>query len=527
MEAVAGSQLDVSYAQSFFSNRNRLGGLCPSESRYTTKDGRQTFVSSDTFGCKYAKIRCSAGNVRLWGVQFIDRTYPFDVVGQFRCDDPLLNRIWQLGVNTIRTCSEDAYVDCATRERVEWLADAVTIAYPISRATMAGPAVDGKPAWSDPRLFGNLLRHMGQSLQPDGRIKAHHPSDRWDIHGFIEDYSCLWIQGLRTWHDNTNDIGLPREMWPAVRAQLQWSLDRRTERGLVKGREFVYPGNPLCYKVCEGATLNAFLVKTFDDASRLARLLGDHDRERQYAMMSKAFVDAINTHLWDEELRTYSGGILDGTRSPATVHAAGCCLFFDAVPTGRRKSVETWFLKNLLKEKAMPYQYAYYFEVLARMRSAEADDLALQLMRTRWAAMADFETQTTFEDFRPGENCHEAGGAPTVYLSRHVLGVNVDGPSSGRRLLIEPHLGNLGMAEGIVVTEFGPVPIRWDRSKENGELRFAVEIPRKVTVEIAFPLAKKPRRVVLDGRDASVTSGAHANTFEFGPGKHEGLLQYR
>ena len=75
---------------------------------------------------------------------------------------------------------------------------------------------------------------------PDGRVKAHHPSDRWDIHGYIEDYSCLWIQGLRTWHDNTGDLELVREAWPAVTAQLKWFLDRRTERGLVKAREFVF-----------------------------------------------------------------------------------------------------------------------------------------------------------------------------------------------------------------------------------------------------------------------------------------------
>ena len=255
-------------------------------------------------------------------------------------------------------------------------------------------------------------------------MKAHHPSDRWDIHGYIEDYSCLWIQGLRTWHDNTGDLELVRETWPAVTAQLKWFLDRRTERGLVKAREFVYFGNPLCYKVCEGATLNAFLAKALADAAELAQLLGDADRQREYADAGQAITKAINTHLWDEKTGAYHGGIKDGEKTPRTVHAAAMLplLRHRSRPSSERGS-NSGFWRNIEKEDCLPYQYAFYFEVLARMDSDEADRHALDLIRRRWATMARFETKTTFEGFGPGENCHEAGGPPTIYLSRHVLGV--------------------------------------------------------------------------------------------------------
>ena len=294
-EADEGSRLALEYAQSFRDtdglNRSISWGHV---NQYTAKAGRQTYMSTDTFGCKYVVVQVVGGRVRLLGMKMVNRLYPFDVVGKFASSDPLLNDIWRMGVRTIQTCSEDAYVDCATRERVEWLGDVVMVSYPISRLTMAGPGVDGKPYWSDPRLFGNMLRHMGQSVQPDGRIKARHPSTGWDIHTYIEDYSCLWIQALRTWHDNTGDLELVREAWPAVTAQLKWFLDRRTERGLVKAREFVFPGNPLCYQVCEGATLNAFVVRALADAAELARLLGQPEQQRQYAEASQAIQKAIN-----------------------------------------------------------------------------------------------------------------------------------------------------------------------------------------------------------------------------------------
>jgi len=525
MEADEGSQLELTYAQTFFGSGNKPDGWqCPGVSRYTARQGRQTFVGGDTFGCKYMVVRCTAGTVRLLGIRLVDRVYPFDVVGKFSCNDPLLNAIWQLGVHTIQVVSEDAYVDCATRERVEWLGDAVMVSYPISRLTMAGPGADGKPYWSDPRLFGNTLRHMGQSVGPDGRVKAHHPSNRWDIHGYIEDYSCVWISGIRTWQNNTGDLALVREMWPAVTAQLKWFLDRRTERGLVLAREFTFFGNPLAYKVCEGATLNAFVAKALADSAQLAKLLGDSSRECEYAEASQALTRAINANLWDEAAGTYSGSVTDGKQTPPTAHAAAICLFCGVVPAERRQTVEAYLLKNIGSNEFMPFQYAYCLEDLAHMNSDAADFAALDVIRRRWESMSRFETQTTWEAFGPGENCHDMGSPPTIYLSRHVLGVGLDGPVADRRLVIEPHLGDLKHAEGVVVTELGPVSVSWDRPAADGPLGFELEIPNGATARLLLPGASKDVRVTIDGQEAVKTNDATTGriSVELGEGKHRG-----
>jgi alpha-L-rhamnosidase len=546
LEADDGSRLEIEYAQTFRTSGNKPGGSYGHVNHYTARAGRQTYLAGDTFGCKYVVLRLAAGRARLLGVKLVDRLYPFDVVGKFASSDPLLDEIWRLGVNTVQACSEDAYVDCATRERVEWLADAVMVAYPISRMTMAGPGAGGRPCYSDPRLFGSLLRHIGQSLQPDGRVKAHHPSDRWDIHGYIEDYSCLWIQGLRTWHDATGDLELAREAWPAVTAQLKWFLDRRTERGLVRAREFVYFGNPLLYQVCEGATLNAFLARALDDAAELARLLGHAEQHRQYAEAGQAIRKAINAHLWDEAAGAYHGAIKDGQKTPPTVHAAGICLYFDVVPPEHKKRVQQWFSAHFEREGCLPYQHAFYFEVFARMDTDAADRFVLDLIRKRWAPMARFETKTTWEGFSPGENCHESGGTPTIYLGRHVLGVQVDGPAAGRRLLVAPHLGDLHRAEGVVATEFGPVPVRWDQTvpspRKRGEgqgegalpsagaarsgilLTFEVEIPARATARLSLPRLSDTATATVDGRPVGRpgNSSRRFAPIELGAGKHRG-----
>ena len=152
---------------------------------------------------------------------------------------------------------------------------------------------------------------------------------------------------------------------------------------------------------------------------------------------------------------------------------------------------------------------------------------ALDSIRKRWAAMARFETGTAWESFGPGENCHNMGGSPTVYLSRHVLGVEVDGPAANRRLTIKPHLGDLKKVEGVVSTEMGPVSVSWDRSGGDGSLVFEVDIPASASARVSIPRLAPGQVLSVDGRTIKPTDGSSGRdtTIELGDGKHRGTAR--
>ncbi len=140
--------------------------------------------------------------------------------------------------------------------------------------------------------------------------------------------------------------------------------------------------------------------------------------------------------------------------------------------------------------------------------------------------MAEGETHTVWDGFGPGENYHEAGAVPAYFLSAQVLGVQLAGPVSRLRLRIEPHLGDLkraGRAEGVVVTELGPVPVRWRQAVEEGGLE--VEVPPACRATLALPVVGGLPVVVVDGRTVGGRRprmvGRHA-VLELGPGVHHG-----
>ncbi|MBA3687111.1 MAG: hypothetical protein H0W72_17970, partial [Planctomycetes bacterium] len=342
VEAAAGVTIEIEHAQRHDRATGAWSETYGSVNRWVTRAGRQGWRASGEFGCRALVIRVRGGAVRLLCAELVDHRYPYVEAAAFACDDAELDELWRRSLHTLRMCCADGYMDCALRERAEWMADAVVVAYPISRAVFAAPgAADGVPR-SDHRLMTLMLRHIADSQLPDGRLKGHHPSDRMDIHGWIEDYACQWVHALRDVHERTGDLALVRELWPALVRQLAWFAQRITPRGLVRAREFVFFDNPLAYRECEGTTLNAMLAHALRDAAWIAGLLDATSEAIAYHGDAERLEAAIDAQLWDAAAGTYSSGWDGDQRLPASPVAAAVALEHGVVPPAKCASVRAW-----------------------------------------------------------------------------------------------------------------------------------------------------------------------------------------
>ena len=519
---------------------------------YQAKAGRQNYVSTDTHGFKDGTIKVNSGKIIIHSFTPVERIYPFECVGRFNSSDPLLNKIWSMCARSLQVMSEDSYVDCADRERTEWMDDTPPC-YDVTATAMAGPGENGTKIFGDPRLLEELLRRTALTLQPYGWVKAHTCSDRFDIHAKMEDRACDWVEGARLYYESTSSAALIHEIWPAIAAQMDYFLKRRSLRGLVIGREWVMWANPMGYETSEGAGLNAFVYKALVDAAFLAGVIGKTGDAARFDQAAKDLSAAFNRVLWDEEAGTYFSGYdtdptemppgvlkgkiglqpdwnlppkpptLAGNRIAPTVYPALIALDQKIVPAAHRERVLTYLLAHPDPNPRIMFYY-YYWKQLYAADQPDLDKHILDAIRTKWKAMADFSWQTSFEDFHVGSKAHCYGLFPGYFLSAYVLGVRRIGPVWERRLLIEPRLGDLTSAEGIVVTEFGTVPVSWNVGTHTLDFHFV--LPARVTAMVKVPHVGTKPRLTMNGKPISAAAQGRYFVLTLGPGLHAGTVAF-
>jgi hypothetical protein len=515
MDADAGSVLELTYSQ---------------PTKIICRAGKQTYISTDTHSIFEGGIRVKSGRVTLRSVKFVERLYPFNQVGTFESNDPLLNQLWKTCVRGLKITSEDAYVDCTDRERVEWM-DCDPPAFDVTRVAMTGLTPGGNEIFADPRLLEEMLRRTAYTLQPDGWVKAHTSSDRFDIHAKMEDRACDWVEGARRYYESCGQTNVIREIWPAIVKQMNYFLDRRTVRGLVLAREWVVWGNPVGYQTCEGTALNAFIQRAFADAAFLGNLIGEKEQSEKFDRAAQSLSEAINTVLWDENAGTYYAGYYDvetAKKAPdyrplrlgvenyliePTRHAALFTLDQGVVPPNRRESVTKYLMAHSPTENDI-MQYYYFFKQQYAVDEPAQDLAVLNKQRVEWKDMAESPYEATFEGLHSwGSQAHCYGMFPAYFLSSYVLGVRLDGPVQKKSLLIEPRLADLTEAAGTVVTEFGPVTVSWKQKLDQWNYSVdASKLPSEVKITLRLPVGEKDFEAELDG--ATLKAGAKDITQE-------------
>jgi len=502
---------------------------------YIAREGKQTHFTIDTRGFAKGAIIIQSGQATITDLKIVERLYPYERLGSFHSNDEFLNKLWEMSARSCEILSEDSYVDCADRERVEWMDDTPP-GYDITRTTMAGVGSDGKLQYGDPRLLKELIRRTALTLQPEGWVKAHTCSDRYDIHAKMEDRACDWLEGVRLYYEATGDKAALKEIWPAIAAQMDFFLQRRTERGLVRARDWVVWGNPVSYQTGEGTTLNAFVYRALEDAAKVGDVIGEKVEAERFAKGASDLKKSINNVLWNEEMGTYSAGFftdadleeskrkfgLARTNNIAipTLHSSVFALDRGVVPSDRHDRVVQTMVAQDQKGEARLMTYYYLAKQLYAMDQPSSDQRVLDLLRKKWIGMVDSPWQCSWEEFGGSSKAHIYGMYPGYFLSAYVLGVRRDAPVADKVIRIEPHLGDLKNAEGTVVTEFGPVRVAWKNGQE--KLCFEITLPGGIKSTLALPYKEGRQTIELDGKKVEGVKNGNRIEINLPAGTHSG-----
>ena len=180
---------------------------------------------------------------------------------------------------------------------------------------------------------------------------------------------------------------------------------------------------------------------------------------------------------------------------------------------------------NHSNELKNPYTHLMLFDEFYGFDQDSLDIKVLDIIRTRWRSMVSrVSPGTAAEGFETqGYLCHPFGLIPAYSLPAYVLGVRKPQPVWKKTILIEPHPGDLIYAKGVALTEFGPVPVEWQKDSLHS-LNFRFEIPANTEAVIRFPKQGQQTKVIINGQPGKFNVAGRFIEFRVKSGVYSGSV---
>lgn len=436
--------------------------------------------------------------------------------GWFDCSDPLLNRLHENVVWSMRGNFVDVPTDCPQRdERLGWTGDlqvfAPTAAFLYDCAGML-------TSW---------LTDVAAEQYEDGTVPLFVPTleaDAWRP-DWTPSWPCaVWgdVAVLTPWtlYERYGDAGVLRAQYPSARAWVELVRSRLDADGLWRsGKQLgdwldpaAPPDDPGRAVTDPHLVASAYFAHSARRLADIARVLGEDDDARRHAATAAAARRAFTAGY------TAPGGRL--TSDTQTAYALA--LRFGLLPAGAARRAAAARLAELVA--AADHRIATGFAGTPVVCDALADGgevetayrLLLQRESPSWLHPVVQGATTVWERWdsllpdgtvNPGEMTsfnHYALGAVADFLHRTVAGLAPAAPGY-RRIRVAPRPGGgLTHAYARHLTPYGPAEAGW--RVEDGRLVVEAEVPPGATAVVEVP-GRAP---------AEVGSGRHAFTAEAG-----------
>lgn len=463
--------------------------------QYTSGGQEQEIESFEGIGFRYLSVHAS-GPAKVT-VEARESHYPRQKGAFFRCDDEVLNQIWETGVRTLDLCSTDALIDCPGREQRAWLGDAFLTSL---ISLVANP---------DARLVKHTLRLHGEGQRADGLLPAAAACDFSLLPSALPDHSLLWIRGLRCAWDYTGDEELIDELLPRATRILKFFERFRGPEDLLEDVPgWVFIDWAQTERRSNIAALDAFYVLALDDFASIALARG----QRGWASWAKALARRSKKafgQYWDRKRGVYLdtiGGRRVSQQTNSLAIVAGCA------PPSRYDRILSYILdeerlritktpgdsfdwsERLAFQWMNPENFDDEHDVVAgqpffchflhgALVKAGRRELLVPMLK-RWEPQLH-SGNGCFEEYwgappGGGSRCHVWSATPVYDAVSYLLGVRPAKPGF-TEVEIDPYLGSLNHLSGRVPTPHGFIEVE---ARRDGKTE--VKVPEGVKVLTEF-----------------------------------------
>lgn len=444
-------------------------------------------VTSHLIGFRYIKLfamAASDGTFRLAQpiIQALEPEAP--MTGSFACSDPLLEKIWNAGADTVRLCTQTQIWDGAKRDLLPWMGD-------LHIESLVWMLTTGDNHMSALSLKSN--RDTGPCLSRPYRDR-HVPSlsVAWggpdmDVNG-TPSYTAWWVVGLCDYALYTGDKTYPKsevkDLIPVLERLARGVMDDGSWDWAASKLPHSFVDHSVLTQEIEGFAMQSIVSAAFQGAGKMLNWLGE-DGSKWIALGEKM----ADNHAKQLVARQ------PGSLNRQSASAAG------ALGIGDAKSVFP-HVQVCDDNLRTPWWRGYELGAAA---NADQIDWMLAEIRNFWGSMLDFGQTSLWECHDPKwfekaedphrcavtrENgaygghrisqCHGWAAGPTYWLTTSVLGIKpID--YGYAKVSFKPNLGDLNWAEGTIPTPHGPIHVRLDRQAD-GSIKSDIKAPSGIEI---------------------------------------------
>ena len=436
-------------------------------------------------GTRYLQltVRNPHRDVSLRSLSLRGATYPVQPVGRFACSDPALNAIWEMCRRTEATSMEDAYIDCAGRERGLYIRD-MLIQYHNNLAL-----------YGDQALMGRCLQIFGQSPDPTGRFRIIYPNTGQYTHN---DFALNAVEGYRAYYEQSGDVRRIRDDWDAIAGNLRFFdkiSDERDDR-LMAQREVMggFQGDPAAPKThFDAKGINCLYSCSYllalQSAEVLARAIGRAGDAERMAARIAILKRSIPDTFWDADKRCFSD---TPERRTHSIHSNLFAVRVGVMSAERMDGVRAYLSRELHSPFVNGYDPSggvlfdpsFAFFLFDGLYKAGLPQVAQSLMSQGWGYFLARGLKTCPEFFsREGSLSHAWSASPVYYLSKYLLGVHYPNAPDLSQVEIRVQAHDIASAEGVWPHPAGPIEVQW-HMEEGRRVFTSLKAPRGVTIRV-------------------------------------------
>jgi len=298
---------------------------------------------------------------------------------------PLLRRIDEVSLDTLRDCMQTVFEDGPRRDRRLWIGD------------LRLQALTGSVSFRNFDLVKRCLYLFAGLPREDGLVAACVYDEPTPLCGrqYIMDYSALYAAAVLDYVRSAQDLASARDIWPVVRRQMEILSRFITSDGL-----FVDPKDWWLFidwndNLDRTAAIHGVLLYSYRQALELARLAGAGGEAADYPERIRRMTVAARAAFFDPSRKLF----LSGPAKQAS-WATQAWMIHSGVASREegKAALEAIAVTREAVRPVTPYLYHY---VVDAMLACGMKAQARELIETYWGGMVKAGADTFWEVYNP------------------------------------------------------------------------------------------------------------------------------